>query len=687
MKYIDYVNIKQGTDSVPRFSNGNTTALIQMPFAMNGYTLQTESHKSNWFYHPKDRSLEGIRLTHQPSPWIGDYGQLVFLPQRDEVFSQADERWSGFRPEEVIARPDYLKVDLLRYRTTVELAPTERGAIMELHYEGDEEASFAVLPEKGHSEIYVDPEKRLITGYTTAHTWETAENFAMYFAIMFDSVFDESRTYLTHPDGTYEQGLSGEGEAVGVSVGLIEKHVTVRLATSYISIEQAKITLDRETGGKTQKEIQEKAAESWENYLSRIEITTENEEQKRTFYSCFYRMFLFPRKFYEINNEGEKIHYCADTGIVAPGIKYVDNGFWDTFRTVYPMYSIVAPEMFAEILEGFVNTYRDCGWLPKWPSPSEVGMMPGTLIDAVIADAAVKNIVDKDVLEKAFEGMIKHATEESSDHRYGRHGTEDYKKFGYIPREKYKESVNHTLDYVYGDFCIAQTAEVLGKMELEKQFRANSKNYKKLFDPETGFMRGRDCDGNMSETFDPFGWGGEYCEGGPWQNSFAVYHDIEGLADLYGGKDAFMQKLDTLFATKPIYHRGGYPVEIHEMTEMAAADFGQCAISNQPSFHLPYLFAAIGCRDKTEYWVKKLAEEAFSYRDDGYPGDDDNGTMAGWYVFSTLGIYPICPGKAEYLKITPLVEKAVIHTPNKDYVIQKGESTEQYISHKEIAGK
>lgn len=662
MKYIDYVNIKQGTKNAPRFSNGNTTCATQLPFGMAGFSPQTTSDRGNWYFHPEDRSIEGVRLTHQPCPWIGDYGHICVMPQ-EGIYAYADvnNRWSGYRPNESILRPDYMSIDFLRYNAKFELTPTERGAAIRVEYNGNLQPRFAVLPVKDICGYNLDAKNRRLTGFTKAHSWKIAENFAMYFAMEFDCDIDVDNCILTHPDGKTENVIEGEGECFGYNIALTKNIVNVKFATSYISVEQAKQNLIQDHSNKDFDIIRQNATDLWESFLSRIQIEAKSEEQMKTFYSCLYRMFLYPHKFHEVDEKGDIVHYCPHDGSISKGVMYVDNGFWDTFRTVYPMFSIIAPEMYNEILEGFTNIYSDTGWLPKWPSPAEVGMMPGTLIDAVVAHAAVTGSAKKHVLEKAFEGMIKHSTKSSDDGRCGRHGSEDYIKYGYIPRDKYHESVNHTLDYVYGDFCIAQTAKVLGKDDLVEYYMNSSRNYKNIFDKETGFMRGKDIFGEMKEDFNPGDWGGEYCEGSAWQNSFAVYHDFEGLAELYGGKEKFIQKLDEIFATPPKYDVGGYGSEIHEMTEMAAADFGQCAISNQPSFHIPYIYAKLGDQKKTNYWVEKLVNEAFSSADDGFPGDEDNGTMAGWYVFSCLGFYPICPGKAEYVKGKKLVNKAIIN--------------------------
>ena len=229
-----------------------------------------------------------------------------------------------------------------------------------------------------------------------------------------------------------------------------------------------------------------------------------------------------------------------------------------------------------------------------------------------------------------------------------------------MPYDKFNESVNLTQDAAYGDWCIARVAEILGKGDIAAEYDRRAKNYRNIFDPETGFMRAKDSKGEFRPDFSPVSWGRDYTEGSAWQNSFAVPHDIEGLAELYGGREQLMRKIDELFAEKPHYEVGGYGREIHEMTEMAAADFGQCAISNQPSFHIPYIYSALGEVDKTAYWVEKLCKEAFSYTDDGFPGDEDNGTMALWYVFSVLGFYPFCPGKPEFVKGKKQVKRAFL---------------------------
>ncbi len=657
MKKIDLVNVKMGTRSTPRYSNGNTLPFTQRPWAMAGFAPQTSSERGPWYYYPDDRSIEGVRLTHQPSPWIRDYGNLVLMPQSGKPFMTPGDRWSGYMPEKSILRPDYMFIEFLRYRTSLELTPTYRGASIKLRFAAEEQPRLGLFPVQDKFVCEVDRVNRIVRGRTTAINYRHANNYAMYFVMKFDCDF------------LLEESVNGEE---GANIALkCKEEAAIQLAISYISPEQAMLNLEQELTNKTFEEIRQEGSLEWEELLGKIEIEAADEEQRKIFYSCLYRACIFPHMFHEFDSKNQPIHYCTHDGKVREGFLYTDNGFWDTFRTVYPLYAIVFPDKYAEIMQGYVNFYKDCGWLPKWPCPGEIGAMPGTLIDGVIADAAVKGIIKGKILEDAFDGMLKHAEQDAVDIPNGRKGVSDYHAYGYIPRNRYGESVNHTLDYAYGDFCIAQVAKLLGKADVAEKYYKSSRYYKNLFDPVTGFMRGKDTYGRMAEDFNQYAWGGDYCEGGPWQNSFGVYHDIDGLIELYGGKQAFLEKLEELFNGPRTYDVGKYSGEIHEMTEMAYYDFGQCAISNQPSFHLPWLFAMAGDREKTDYWVAKIAKEAFSSDENGYPGDEDNGSLSSWYILATLGLYSVCPGKEEYIKNKPLVERATIHSVKGDIVINK----------------
>lgn len=651
MKYIPFVNIKQGTKSIHRYSNGNTLPLVQLPFAMCGFSAQTK-YDGGWYYYPDHRFLEGVRLTHQPSPWINDYGTFLFTPQTDRIYDNFNDAWSGYRPEDAVMRPDYMKLRFLRSKADFELTPCVRGCKIRLTYPESRTPYFTIFPVKGDYGYEIDFENNCVKAWTNGKSGGTAVDFKTYLVVKFDQPIDKENSRF---------GKSGsEGKDACVHIAFTDKVITADVSSSYVSFGQAFENMKQDSFGKTFEDVQAEAEALWEEYLSRIEIETDDEKQMKTFYSCMYRTGLFPHKAYEIDKDGKKIHYCPSDGKIREGVRYTDNGFWDTYRSEFPLLALIGREEYAEMLEGFIVDYTEGGWLPRWPSIGERGCMPSTLLDAVIADAAVKGIISGKVLETALEGMLHHANNDSDDEDYGREGASYYCKLGYVPKDLFGDSVNLTLDAAYGDFCIAQVAKVLGRDELVDEYMARSKNYAKLFDKETGFMRGRKLDGSFEDGFNPYDWGGDYTEGSAWQNSFAVPHDFLGLAELYGGKDKLIAKLDELFAAEPEYNIGGYGVEIHEMTEMAAVDFGQCAISNQPSFHIPYIYDVLGEKEKTEYWVEKLCKEAFSFEDDGFPGDEDNGATASWYILGTLGIYDICPGKNEYIKIKKLVKKAKI---------------------------
>lgn len=647
--YTSYVNIKQGTFSEPRFSYGNTLPLVASPYGMNSFCIQTKASDEGWYFHPSHRQTEGIRLTHQPSPWVRDYGHFVFMPQSGDVYVTENERTSGYK--EICLNPAYIEMFFKRYRASMSVTPSERGAVIKTRWETDATPRFALLPFNFPTSMSLDVENGELTGYINAYGDGTRRDFKMYFCMKFDKPVIADKTVITKCFGEKENGLSGEGDGVGINIAFdipVGDELTVKLATSYVSVNSARASLQREIADKTYEDLKAETTAKWNEMLSKIEID-DTEERKRTFYSCFYRCFIFPRIFFEYDENGQPVHYSTKSGEIKAGVMCTDNGFWDTGRSLYPLLSLLIPEKVKEMIQGYLNFYKEEGWLPKWLSPGERGIMPGTLIDGLLADASVKNLLDTQQMELSLEGVIKNATTPSGTHLNGRVGVEDYVAKGYIPCDKYKESVNNSLDAYFCDFGISQIAKKLGKADISAEYKKRSENYKLLFDESVGFIRGLKEDGSRNDSFSPIRWGGEYCEGGPWQNGFAVYHDIDGLADLYGGKEGFEEKLDELFSTPPVFEVGSYNAEIHEMTEMSFADFGQCAISNQPSFHLPYLYSAIGHQDKTAYWIRKITSEAFNSSEKGFPGDEDNGSMGAWYVLSTLGFYQLCPGKPEYI--------------------------------------
>lgn len=640
MKYIPYVNVKSGTRNNIRFSHGNTLPLTQRPFGMISFCPQTDA-ESRWYYSPDLPVIEGIRLTHQPSPWIGDYATILFTPQIDVISDTPRDAWSGYRIENSINQPHYMKYKFLRPSCNFELVPSERGAIIRLEYESELTPYFSCLPVLGDYTYRYDSEKNILFVTSNGHSQDDAVDFKAYFVLAFDK------------DGVDKENIIFRNNCAHIP--LRAKKTEIRVALSYISEEMALLALEREIGEKSLEELKKEGEDAWESYLSRIEIEAD-EHTMRTFYSCMYRSFLFPHKAYELDGDGAPLHYSPYDGRVHSGPRYTDSGFWDTYRTLYPLYTLIARREYAEMLRGFIGDYKEGGYLPRWLSIGEVGCMPSTLIDGVIAEACTQKIVPEDVLSDALEGMLHHANVPAKSKKYGREGIEHYLKYGYVPSDMCRESVNLTLDFAYGDWCIASVAKALGKRDIYEKYLARSKSYKSLFDPETKFIRARKANGEYEDDFDPIKWGGAYTEACAWQSTLAVQHDIDGLCELFGGKDGLEKYLDDLFSAKPDYRVNTYGSEIHEMTEMALCDLGQCAISNQPSFHIPYIYAYLGKTDKCKKWVDKICDEYFTYTENAYPGDEDNGSMSAWYILSSIGMYRLTPGKDEWIRIAPRVK-------------------------------
>lgn len=662
MDYLKYVNTKQGSKSLPRFSQGNTLPLVQQPFGFASFAPQTDTSRGSWYYHPDDRSIEGVRLTHQPSPWISDHSAIVMMPQIQRPYVKAGMRWSGYDPEKAIVEPHYMNIDFKRSFSKLELTPTDYGACVKLSFKKDFDRYISVLPVKNYCEYSFDIENARLYCSTECNSGRHEKGVLTgYFVFQFNKNDIDAENILVESteEDFCRKGLSVKGENTGIHVALKSKDVTFTLATSFIGYKQAEINLKNDSTYKSFESLKESNARLWNEYLGKIEIDAD-EKTLKTFYSCMYRTFLYPHKAYEINEDGEAVHYAPCVDEVKKGIRYTDNGFWDTYRTIYPFYSIVAQDMLPKFIEGYIQDYKDGAWLPCWTAGDAKNCMPSTAIDAVIADCATKGFLKGDLLRTAFDGMELHANNNATIKAYGRDGCEDYLKLGYVPCDKYKESVNLTLDAAYFDYCLGTVADILGETEKKQKYLARGKNYRNIFDSQTGFMRPRMSTGEFKSDFSPISWGGDYTEAAAWQTTFAVQHDIDGLAELYGGKEALLEKLDEHFSAPVEYLVGGYRNEIHEMTEMAACDWGQCAISNQPSFHIPFMYTYLGKPEKTEYWLKRICDEGFSGENDGFPGDEDNGTTAAWYIFSCLGIYPIAPGIPIFTHCKPMVKNIKI---------------------------
>jgi predicted alpha-1,2-mannosidase len=602
-------------------------------------------------FQPGDRRIHGFRCTHQLSPWLGDYGQAVFLPFAGDINPEPEARAASWRPEGAELYPHSMRLRLERYQANIELVPSERCAILTADFDG-QSASGLLLEVPGKTgEVAPNPAEHVIRFQSRENQGGVPEGFATYYVVRFQQHWESVET----------RDL-GESRVAIVRFPLGGgNRIVARIGTSFISYEQAERNLERELGEKTPDQARADAEKGWNDHLKRIEVEGGSDEQQRTFYSCMYRTLLFPRMWYEFDEAGNPQHYSAFNGKVMPGVMYADHGYWDVYRAWYPLMTIVFPDRLGEILQAWVNAYKEGGWLPQFPCPGYRACMSGSLIDSIFADAAVKGIRGFD-LEMAYEGLKKHATSVGDPGKgFGRQGIEYYLRLNYLPADRVEQSVAETADAAYGDFCIGEVAHVLGKEAEAELFRNRSQNWRNIFDPGTGFLRGKNENGSWLEPFDPFRWGSPYEEGAAWQHRWDVPHDIPGLIELLGGSERTAAILDEMLSLPPKFGVGVYGQEIHEMSEMAAINFGQYSHNNQPVHHVLYIYAAVGRPDRTRYWVRRVLSELYS--SEKFSGDEDTGSMAAWFILSSMGLYQLCPGKPEYTLGAPLFGRVVLHLP------------------------
>ena len=661
----DYVSTLVGTLSEHSFSTGNTYPAIALPWGMNFWTPVTGKMGDGWAYRYDAHHIRGFKQTHQPSPWINDYGQFAIMPVRDAERVDQNARASWFSHHSEIARPYYYQVYLADHDINVEIAPTERAASLLFTFPESETSGIIVDAYDEGSYIKVLPEENAIIGYTTKNSGGVPENFRNWFVVKFDKPV-EGYTVYDGPSKAIEGALESEGDhalAVVTFKTARGEKVNVQTASSFISLEQA-WTNFKELEGKCFAEVRDAAKARWNDVLGRIQVGGGTEDQYRTFYSCLYRSVLFPRKFYEINEDGDIVHYSPYNGEVCDGYLYTDTGFWDTFRALFPLLNLVYPSVNAEIQQGLANIARENSFLPEWASPGHRDCMVGNNSASVVADAIISGVTPEKDWQTLYDCLVygtEHVHPEISS--TGRLGHEYYNTLGYIPCDVgINESVARTLEYAYNDWCILQIAKKLGRPadEIEK-WESRSDNWKNVFDPSHKLMRGRNLDGSFQEPFSPYKWGGVFTEGNAWHYTWSVFHDVEGLMEAMGGKEEFVRMLDSVFVVPPIYDDSYYGYRIHEITEMQVANMGNYAHGNQPAQHMIYLYNWAGEHQKTEKRVREVMDRLYKATPDGYCGDEDNGQTSGWYVFSALGFYPVCPASGEYAEGAPLFERFVIH--------------------------
>ena len=660
----DLVNPLMGTDSKPSLSNGNTYPAIARPWGMNCWMPQTGKMGSGWAYQYSADKIRGFKQTHQPSPWMNDYGQFALMPGTGKVKVDEDARASWFSHKAETARPYYYSVYLADYDLTTEITPTERAARFRFTFPRTDSAYVVIDALDKGSMLKLLPEKNRIIGYTTRNSRGVPANFKNYFIIEFDHSFNSPQLFNGKALATGVNELTADHvlAAVGFKTRKGEQ-VNARVASSFISAEQAERNL-QELGTDDFDAVKEQGQKAWNQALGRVEIEGGSEEQQRTFYSCLYRALLFPRKFYELDASGQPVHYSPFNGEIRPGYLYTDTGFWDTFRALFPLLNLLYPEENAKMQAGLANDYREGGWLPEWASPGYRNIMVGNNSASVVAEAYLKGGRGYDI-NTLYEALTHGANNAGPMEAVGRAGVQYYNKLGYVPYDvKINESAARTLEYAYDDFAIAQLAKALGKPKKEIDlYTQRSQNYRKLFDKESGMMRGRNQNGTFQTPFNPFKWGDAFTEGNSWHYTWSVFHDVQGLMNLMGGPKPFVEKLDTLFTLPPIFDDAYYGEVIHEIREMQIANMGQYAHGNQPAQHIIYLYNYAAQPWKAQYWARETMNRLYRPTPDGYCGDEDNGQTSAWYVFSALGFYPVCPASDQYVLGAPLFPKATLHLP------------------------
>ena len=689
---VDYVNPLMGTDSSPGLSNGNTYPAVAVPWGMNFWTPQTGPMGHGWAYTYNADKIRGFKQTHQPSPWMNDYGQFSLMPVTGGMKFNQDDRASWFSHKAEESTPYYYKVYLADHDVTVELTPTERAAQFKMTFPKADSSYVVIDPFDKGSYVKVIPEENKIIGYTTKYARGKLTNFKNYFVIKFDTPFSDVNTWQndTLAKGQAEMTADHAGAIVGFKTEK-ETVVNAKVASSFISFEQAELNLEREIGKQDFETTKQNAQALWNEKLGRIDVGGGTIDQVRTFYSCLYRTLFFPNKMYEINAKGEIVHWSPYNGEILPGYMFAGTGFWDTFRALYPFLNLAYPSINKEMQAGLANDFKEGGWLPEWSSPGYANIMVGNNSASVVADAYIKGLRGYDT-ETLWEALVNGANNEGPMTAVGRAGAPYYNELGYVPYDVgVNESAARTLEYAYDDFAIYQFGKAIGKPKKEIEiYKERSMNYKNLFDPSYGLMRGKNEDGSWQEDFNPFKWGNPFTEGNSWHYSWSVFHDVQGLIDLIGGEEKFVKKLDSVFSMPPIFDESVYGGVIHEIREMQIADMGQYAHGNQPIQHMIYLYNYAGAPWKTQYWARETMDRMYMATPDGYCGDEDNGQTSAWYVFSAMGFYPVAPATDQYVLGAPLFKNMTINLENgKEIVIKAPENSDEnrYIESMKVDGK
>jgi predicted alpha-1,2-mannosidase len=648
----DLVDTRRGSHSEPAYSRGNTFPGTTVPNGFNFWTPITNGNSDGWLYQYNSTTVQGFGVSHQPSPWIGDYSQLQVMPMTGSIKTTPDARKSAFSHTNEVANAHYYKTRLDTYGITAEMTPTDHAGVMRFSYPATSEAVivFDTIDKVGGS-ITVNQAARTITGYLDH------KGPRMYFSATVDKAIAATGS------------VSGQGVTNWIRFATAaNEQVNLRMATSYMSVAQATANLSQEVGAKTFDAVREEAAALWDTTLGRVAIEGASTDRMVTFYSNMYRSFMYPNNMSEMVG-GVRRYFSPYDNQIHDGQMYVNNGFWDTSRAVWPLYTMLTPTRTGEMLDGFVNAYKNGGWTPRWSGPGYIDIMVGTNQDLAFADAYVKGVRNFDY-RAAYASMVTNASVYSSSGSRGRKGIEVSTFKRYVPTDVRGESAAWTVEDATNNFGIAQLGRALGFTEDAAYFENRALDYANLFSPSVGFFRGKQSNGNWrtaDSAFRPHEWGYEFTEGAPWHYATPAAQDPQGVANLYGGRAQLSAKIDSVFAASRDYLPGSYGGVIHEMREAYDANMGQYAHPNEPIHHMLYMYNYAGTPAKTQNRVRDVLTKLYGSgagTGGGYLGDEDNGQLSAWYVFSALGFYPTRMASTDYTIGAPLHPRATVKLEN-----------------------
>ncbi len=677
---VQYANTLQGTNSKYELSWGNVNPVTSLPFGMNAWVAQTNKDGEGFKYQYETHSIRGFEQTHQCSPWVSDYAVFSLMPETGKLVVNETARAASFDHKNEVGRPNYYKVTFDNNITT-EMSPTSRGAHIRFSFPKGGPSYVVLDGYTKMSMVKIIPEERKIIGYVNNVRW-AAGNFKNYFVIVFDKPFETYGTWENKHDSVSVKNLTAEGNGEGAYIKFKDGAVVqAKIASSYISPEQAEVTLEAELGKqKNFEDTKEAAFKVWNDLFNRVLVEGGTGEERKTFYSCMFRANLFSHEFFEYGKDGKPHYYSPYDGKIHDGYMYTDNGFWDTFRAQFPLNCILHPQMQGQYCEALLDAYDQMGWLPAWSQPGETGGMLGNHAISLLADAWAKGIHTFDP-DRALKAYFHEATNKGPwGGANGRPCWKQYWTIGYIPSNLSSGSAGQTLESTYDDWCGYQLAKETGNSFYEGIFAKNIFNYKNLWDAKTGFMRGRREDGTFEPNFDPLAWGGPYTEGNAWHWIWSVFHDEQGLINLFGSDQNFTAKLDSVFTLPPTIKVGEYHQVIHEMTEMKLGNMGQYAQGNEPIHHMIYLYDYAGQPWKAQQHLREVMDKLYKSDENGYPGDEDEGQMSSWYVLSAMGIYSVCPGTDQYVIGSPEFSKVTITMENgKKFIIDAHNNSQQNV--------